>query len=309
MLADATGGVRPAVLVLIEVEDAQVVSDVCAAAGWPELVDVMVPGEAMDGYDVAVAYDPDVFTAVSSAESFTFENRFATRDLLAATLQIDGGRAITVLGTHWASRSMSDAEVLRIGAALFCTNVLERLVKFGKEEVLTPAGRPHLPSRNTLADRWATPILVAGDLNDCPWDRSVAALLNSTPDPALVLRPPRLPLGKSTSSVAAYLRLRPRLYNPTWNVLAGQAGRPRGTYRFGTDWFPLDQILVSAGMLTGDRPALDPSSLRVHGPKTVVADDGAVVQTRAGDGTPIPFSASSLTGTSDHLPLVGSIDF
>ena len=35
MLASATGGEPPAVLVLVEVEDASVVKDLCAAAGWP----------------------------------------------------------------------------------------------------------------------------------------------------------------------------------------------------------------------------------------------------------------------------------
>ena len=58
MLSSATAGARPALLILIEVEDAVVVADVCAAAGWPELVDLTVPNEAMDGYDVAIAYDP-----------------------------------------------------------------------------------------------------------------------------------------------------------------------------------------------------------------------------------------------------------
>ena len=76
----------------------------------------------------AIAYDPATFDAVTSARSFTFENRFATRDLLAATLRLDPTHALTVLASHWPSRTMSDAEVLRIGAAIFCTNVLERVI-------------------------------------------------------------------------------------------------------------------------------------------------------------------------------------
>jgi hypothetical protein len=131
ILSSATAGARPALLVLIEVEDAVVVADVCAAAGWPELLDLTVPNEAMDGYDVAIAYDPATFGSVSDERSFTFENRFATRDLLMATLHLDQSRALTVLASHWASRTMSNAEVLRIGAAIYCTSILERLLKFG----------------------------------------------------------------------------------------------------------------------------------------------------------------------------------
>jgi hypothetical protein len=308
MLSSATGGTRPALLVLIEVEDAVVVADVCAAAGWPELVDVAVPNERMDGYDVAIAYDPATFGSVSDQRSFTFENRFATRDLLVATLHMDQSRALTVLASHWASRSISNAEILRVGAAIFCTNILERLVKFGKEDTLRATGRPRLPSRPELAARWSTPILFAGDVNDNPWDRSVGALLDSTPELGLATRPPRFPLGQSTSSVAAYLRLRPRLYNPTWQLLAAGPGEPRGTYRYSGDWYSLDQFLVSAGMLDGNAPALRVGSLRAHGPKTVTLKDGTIVQARAGDGSPIAFKAETRTGISDHLPLVAELD-
>ena len=308
MLSSATAGARPALLILIEVEDAVVVADVCAAAGWPELVDLTVPNEAMDGYDVAIAYDPATFGSVSDERSFTFENRFATRDLLMATLHLDQSRALTVLASHWASRTMSNAEILRIGAALYCTNILERLLKFGKEEILGASGRPKLPTREKQSSRWSTPILFAADVNDNPWDRSVGALLNSTPEMALATRPPKLPRGKSTSSVAAYLRLRPRLYNPTWQLLAAAPGEPRGTYRYGSDWYPLDQFLVSPGMLQNTPPALQLGSLRVHGPRTVTLKDGTVVLARAGDGTPIPFKAETRTGISDHLPLVAQLD-
>ena len=308
MLTSATGGVRPALLILIEVEDGQVVDDVCTAAGWPQLADVTVPGEAMDGYDVAIAYDPARFPGVSDEQSFTFENRFATRDLLIATLQLAGGAKLTVCATHWASRSMSNAEVLRIGGGIFCGNHLERMVKFGKDELQTTMGRPRLPTRQELARRWSTPILFAGDMNDNPWDRSCAALLDANPDPTVATRPPRFPLGRSASSVTAYLRLRPRLYNPTWDLLAAAPGEPKGTYRYGSDWYALDQILVSAGLLGGGQPALRIGSLRVHGPRTVQTSDGKQVQVRAGDGTPLAFKADTGLGVSDHLPLVAEID-
>jgi hypothetical protein len=159
-----------------------------------------------------------------------------------------------------------------------------------------------------VSSRWSTPILFAADVNDNPWDRSVGALLNSTPEMALATRPPRFPQGRSTSSVAAYLRLRPRLYNPTWQLLAAAPGEPRGTYKYGSDWYALDQILVSSGMIGGNQPALRLGSLRVHGPRTVTMTDGTVVQARAGDGTPIPFKAETRTGVSDHLPLVAQLD-
>jgi hypothetical protein len=306
MLSDATQGTRPAILVLIEVEDASVVRDVCAAAGWPQLVDLDIANEQVEGYDIGVVYDPALFTGHSDAQSFTLENRFATRDVLLATLE--GTHPLKVMASHWASRTLVEGEVLRIAAAFFCTNLLERLVKFGKEDLFTKAGQPKVPSRERMTERWNTPILVAADLNDSPWDRSVRALLNSTPEAELAGRPPRLPAGKSTNSAAAYLRLRPRLYNPSWQVVSGPGGGPPGTHRFGDDWSPLDQILVSAGMLNGSQPSFVPGSIRVHGPTTLKLPDGTEIRARQGDGTPIAFNAKTGVGVADHLPLVGEID-
>jgi endonuclease/exonuclease/phosphatase family metal-dependent hydrolase len=306
MLASATGGRPPAILVLIEVEDASVVADVCAAAGWPEMIDVDVPREQTDGYDVAIAYDPAVFAGHSDTRSFTFDNRFDTRDLLVANLQLPNGGLLIVLATHWASRTMSEAEVLRVGAAIFCSNVLERLLKFSKEDLLGVDGTPALPASDELAARWSTPILVAGDVNDCPWDRSVRALLNSTPDLRVVRRAPRLPTGRTITSVAAYLELRPRLFNPTWGLIGSRAD-PAGTHWFGGEWSPLDQILVSAGMLQRLGPSLVEGSVRVHAPTTMAASDGTTIRARRNNGTPLAFSVGSGEGVSDHLPLVAEL--
>lgn len=306
MLASATGGEPPAVLVLVEVEDASVVEDLCAAAGWPAMVDADVPGEKMEGYDVAIAYDPSIFAGHSDGASFTFENRFATRDLLVAHLRLPGGRSLTVLATHWASRTMAEAEVQRISAAIFCSNVLERLLKFGKDELITASGDVTMPARNELTARWSTPILVAGDFNDCPWDRSVRALLDSTPDRDSAQREPRLPIGRTISSATAYLRLRPRLFNPVWGLIGSRA-RPLGTHWFGDEWSPLDQILVSRGMIDGAGPMLVEGSVRVHAPTTLQAPDGRTIRARRTNGVPMPFDPITGEGVSDHLPLVAEI--
>ena len=206
------------------------------------------------------------------------------------------------------SKERSDAEVLRIGAAIFCNNTLELRLKFGKEEILDEIGRPRLPSLEDMKERWSTPILVAGDLNDNPWDRSVSSLLDSTPDPTLATRPPRFPTSKATNPVAAYLSLRPRLYNPTWELLTSPPGEPKGTYRFGPDWYALDQILISAGMLGINLPTLRPHSLHVHGPKSLRGKGRRLIHACAGDGTPIPFNPETGIGISDHLPLIAELD-
>jgi Endonuclease/Exonuclease/phosphatase family len=308
VLADAVGGARPAVIVFAEVEDHTVVVDVVTAAGWPELVDVIVPDEQVEGYDVAVAYDPNKFTGgVDTATSHLFDNRFSTRDLLEVTLSVGDGRQLTVCATHWPSRILGEAVYLRFAAAVYCTHVAETHLKFPRDELITISGAVQMPARQRLLDRWWTPMLIAGDFNDCPWDPSLRALLRSTPDVATVVRQPRLPVGSDLRSVASYLSLRPQLHNPTWQLLQGDG--PPGTYYFDDDWNPLDQLLVSAGMLRGPGPQLVQGSIGVHAPRTVTSRTGQTVEVTTSSRRPIGFDAQTGDGASDHLPLVATLAF
>src|SRR4051794_9733953 len=49
VLRAATNGAPPAFMALVEVENRPVVTDVCRAAGWPELVNVESPDERVTG--------------------------------------------------------------------------------------------------------------------------------------------------------------------------------------------------------------------------------------------------------------------
>jgi Endonuclease/Exonuclease/phosphatase family len=166
VLASATGGTTPAILVLIEVEDASVVGDVSAAAGWPQLVNVDVPNEQVDGYDVAIAYDPAIFTGQSTARSFTFENRFATRDLLTASLQLPNGGSLLVAATHWASRTMARPRCCASERRYSVARYLSRRSSTARKNSSSPqAVRACLPGTSWQRSG-GTPILIAGDFND-----------------------------------------------------------------------------------------------------------------------------------------------
>src|SRR5215208_1400685 len=126
VLNSITGGKPPALLVLIEVENDRVVADVLDAAGWPNVTNITVDDERVAGYDVAVAYNAAVFTEQRDARSYVVDNRFATRDILQATLKHVTGDDLTVIATHWPSRQMSNSEALRISAAAYCNNIIDR---------------------------------------------------------------------------------------------------------------------------------------------------------------------------------------
>ncbi len=305
VLAAATGGRTPAVLVLIEVEDAGVVDDVLTAAGWAQMSVVVPAAEQVSGWDVAIAFDPAVFGAgATQAQSHVFSNRYDTRDVLLARLATAAGGELVVMATHWPSRRVSDSGAQRLAAAAYCDALVEQVLKYPKQELLTPGGQPRLPARSDLLRRWSTPLLIAGDFNDEPWDASVCAVARAGPVRKPVVEAPALPLGSTLRSVVSYLSRTPKLFNPAWGLDHNQMYP--GTYYYDSAWHRLDQMLVSSGMLTGTPRYVD-GSLHVFGTRRVQVDGTAVEITTAG-GHPIAFDAKTMKGVSDHLPVVCEID-
>jgi endonuclease/exonuclease/phosphatase family metal-dependent hydrolase len=262
--------------------------------------------EQVSGWDVAIAYDPAAFPGgVTHSQSHVFNNRFNTRDLLVARLSSGPGRELVVMATHWPSRKVSDAQPERYAAATYCDAVVEATLKYLKHDLLTPAGRPRLPGSADLLARWLTPVLIAGDFNDEPWDASVRALTSATPVRKSVTSAPTMPRGSTLRSVTAYLSRTPRLFNPTWGLDHNQP--TPATYYYDSNWHRIDQMLVSAGMLTTGRPHFIDGSLRVHDVRTVTVA-GNPVDVTTPSGYPIAFDPKTMRGVSDHLPLVANIE-
>jgi hypothetical protein len=84
---------------------------------------------------------------------------------------------------------------------------------------------------------------------------------------------------------------------------------PLGTYKFDGEFTPLDQFLVSAGLLSPRQtPHLVPSSVRVHAPKSVTNSTGKKIDILTRGSTPISFDPKKKRGASDHLPLIAELE-
>lgn len=294
-------GRRPALLALAEVQSTPVLRDLLAAAGWPELEIAEDPVTELDGNDLMVAYDPDRLTPTAPAVSHTVTNRFATRDIFELELETARGEPLIVITNHWPSRVVSNSPALRIASGDYLRRLVERRLLYAKEELVDAAGRRRLPGAAALQERAELPLLVLGDFNDAPYDVSVADVLGSVRRASAVTGALRFPTSRGLAGVNGYLRRRARLFNPSWGVLAGTPG---GTSYWSGDWYMLDQVLVSRGLLLGDAPRYVDDSLLVHAPRRVPAlDGGAPVDFCSAAGVPRAFDSGTRKGVADHLPL------
>ncbi len=156
------------------------------------------------GIDIAVAYDSTRLTLLGSASrSVTFDGR-PSRDISLYRFS-SGVSDFHLLLNHWPSRSLdrSWSEPARILAAKTARNMLDSL----------------------QAEARQPDIVVMGDFNDEPHDRSVGEVLGAESDRESFLD------GPSNA-----------LYN-CWGD-----SREKGTYVYRGRWQKLDQIMVSRGL-------------------------------------------------------------
>jgi len=302
-LRRATGGEPPVLLGLAEVETVQAVRDLAEAAGWPELVctDEVSPDPGLDGLDVALLLDPEVFDVGDlEATSVALDNRFNTRDLLDVRVRVHGrSDRSAVMVAHWPSRLIPEGQMLRLAYSVHLRRRLTRILSYDRADLLDRSGRFHLPAPQDLLRRWQTGCIVLGDLNDEPWDPSVRSALASTRSAAAVRRRGRL-TGKRLSEVDNYLAADCLLLDPCWDLRLSDTGAVGGTYYRG-EWRTYDHLLFSHGMLDPDS-ALGYVEGSVRAFRDPAPDDRISMVTSAGH--PRPYRPDSPTGVSDHLPLV-----
>ncbi len=164
------------------------------------------------GIDVALLYDPEQFavTGVEAHRLFVESNpSFLTRDQLCVS-GVLGSDTISVIVNHWPSRlgGQEQSEYLRVAAA-------------GLSKSIADSIRSVSPLR---------PIIIMGDLNDDPQDKSCAETIGARRNAYDV--PPT------------------GFYNPWWDIHA----KGKGTLTYKGKWNLFDQIIVG-GMLLPDNGA------------------------------------------------------
>ena len=205
------------------------------------------------GIDVALAYNPQTLRAIASkAYTVPMEGR-STRKIIVAGFSA-AGHPFHVILNHWPSRSFDTewTERKRISAATVTRHILDSL----------RVGNP------------AADIIVMGDFNDEPENRSLKEVLGSTEDAA-----------KVNSNGRDFV----------YNCWSGYEGI--GSFSFHNKWQHIDQILLSSGMLDNKGLYARKSAFRCFSFSKMLDESGkrpyATYEKRKYKG-----------GYSDHLPLL-----
>jgi hypothetical protein len=212
IIGQMNGGLGPDVLGVCELENRSVVTRLANTLASRGRQYAVAHHDTSDqrGIDVAFLYDPDRFTAEETF-SHVILKRTATRDIFQVNLHGTNGKDLIVVGNHWPARSggVFESEPYRMTAGETLSYWMERILE--------------IKGSNAA-------VLVMGDFNDQPYDRSIQEYAQAT---YLTQR-----------VVGARL---PRLLNLMWPFY----GQGLGTYYF--DNFPLifDQFLASRGLLNG----------------------------------------------------------
>lgn len=245
---------HPEILGLAEVENKKVLEELCRridASGTPYTITHFDSPDPR-GIDVALLHKSPWKSVSSDTISVNGESLEAwrSRDILHVTLKDREGLSLHVFVNHWPSRSggVQSSEPKRLEASRRLADSIRKLL------VQEPDAR----------------IVVMGDFNDLPEDRSLTILIDSLLDQ----------------------QGHPVLFNPS--SMLQKTGE--GSYNFRGNWQMIDQILLSVNMTQGKRRY---RQMGVHKREWMMYQDkrNGAVPSRTYGGT------QYFGGISDHLPV------
>ncbi|PQJ11308.1 endonuclease [Flavipsychrobacter stenotrophus] len=245
---------------LAEVENDRVLQDLCSQ---PELGDkhfrhICHAGPDPRGINVGFIYDPSLFILLNEEivpVIFTGTgHRSHGRDILHIQGVLDGD-TVHVFVNHWTSRRKGEdeSERKRVQAAQANKTAIDELMNVNPN----------------------TKVIVMGDFNDNPTDRSIGVVLAATGN-------------KNVSNSIA-------LYNPFEQIF----NSGEGTEKYRSTWNLFDQIIVSGAFLSD-------KAQHLHFNKAEIYRPAFITDHKKHDETPKRSFAGSrwMNGYSDHFPVL-----
>lgn len=251
----------PAIIGVSEIENKSVLDDLVANKNLAPWNLQVVHHDSPDprGVDVGLLYNPKQFRVENVTNHTLTEIGFATRDQMCVVGQLRGGQRIAVIVNHWPSRlgGEEQSSPKREAAARLCMAISDSLWRID----------PNIG------------IIIMGDLNDDPQNKSVREVIGAT---------------KKIGDAKEH-----GFYNPFWELL----DKGIGTLAYKSQWNLFDQILVSgnlceAGPYKDDNTKWHYQSARVWNLDFLRDTEG----TRQGYPLRTYSGGVYLHGYSDHFP-------
>lgn len=212
----AVGGWQtPEIIGLCEVENRKVLNDLCNRTGLKNLNYEIIHKESPDkrGIDVALLYKPKSFKPIlyrAIKVSFKSSPGSTTRDILYVKGLTRNKDSLHVFINHWPSRwgGQMASENRRMDAAKTLRNAVDSILEHDN----------------------SAKIIIMGDLNDYPDNKSVADVLNAKVDFDTIIN-------NELYNLSAYIE-------KTKNI---------GSHKNKGEWGVLDQIIVSGAVLNAQK--------------------------------------------------------
>ncbi|MBI3249101.1 MAG: hypothetical protein HYZ50_21570 [Deltaproteobacteria bacterium] len=298
------GGQGPDLLGLCEVENKFVVDRLLAEIGNPKYKLAHVESPDIRGIDCSLIYSTEMFNDPLKKDmvGHLVHFRFPTRDIFQVKFKVKANKAeLHVFVNHWPSRRQGqfESEPHRITVAERCGQLVDRVLKLDRTEYATVPDTP--AGLATLNARWNSNVLVMGDLNDEPFNRSVTDYLQGSKDLDKVEEELRPAPKQEIPTLRGYLQRSPVLFNLSWPQFAIP---DNGTFFFSggaaNTMNVLDQFMVSRGLYFGASALkVRPNSARIFRSPDM---------TTGTKQRPKEFDKKKPGGYSDHFPIELLID-
>jgi Endonuclease/Exonuclease/phosphatase family len=190
-------GQGPELLGVCEVEGDDVFQELLGETGNPHLKIVSDPAGTSDlrGIDTSLAYDDRKLRPLEQ-RSHVVHLRYATRDIFEVLFEVvETGERLVAIATHWPSRTKGRwrSDPLRIALAENIAFIVRDHVRFDAERYLELKAADDLAA---VRARWEAKVLIMGDLNDEPADRSLTEHLQTSSELDRVTGPTNAPAGR-----------------------------------------------------------------------------------------------------------------
>lgn len=248
----------PAAIGVSEIENRKVLEDLVARKELADMNLDIIHYDSPDrrGVDVALLFNPKIFQ-VTSSKAYPYilpdNPEFKTRDVLLVSGQL-AGDSFHILVNHWPSRYGSKSSELREFAASINKHIADSIYK----------------------DNPAAKIVIMGDLNDDPTDKSCRVVLKAK---------------KKQKDVKPG-----GLFNPMWEFF----DKGVGSLSYQGRWNLFDQIIISESLLGKDRSELKFWKAEIFNRDFLIQKEGKY------KGYPMrTFSDGKfINGYSDHFPVL-----